>query len=175
MSLHETSLFLLLAGAALLLAGRRLFWLFVGLVGFFTVYHWFEPYGGAASSARLLLAVLAGIAGIVLAIFVQKVAVALAGFFAGGWFAAQLLGLHMAQPRGMDLLIFAAAGIVTAILAVKLFDVALVLLTSLAGAGLILDSLHLAQHLHRLLFLVLFVVGLAVQFGFTARQRRRRE
>jgi hypothetical protein len=33
-----------LAGAALLLVDHRLFWLFVGLVGFFTVYRWFEPY-----------------------------------------------------------------------------------------------------------------------------------
>ncbi|MBW8874493.1 MAG: hypothetical protein JF614_05980 [Acidobacteria bacterium] len=172
MSGHETPIFLLLAGAALLLAGRRLFWLFVGLVGFFTVYQWFEPYG-AAPNVRLLVAVLAGVVGIFLAIFLQKVAVALAGFFVGGWFVAQLLGLHMAHPRGMDLVIFAVAGILAAILAVKVFDLALVLLSSLAGAGLIADALHPAPHLGQILILVLFGVGVAVQLGFTARRRRR--
>lgn len=168
----ETPFFLLLAGAALLLAGRRLFWLFVGLVGFFTVYRWFEPYG-AAPTVRLVVAIAAGVVGILLAIFLQKVAVALAGFFVGGWFVAQLLGLHMTHPRGMDLLIFAVAGIVAAILAVKVFDLALVLLSSLAGAGLIADALHPRPSAERILILVLFVVGLAVQLGFTARRRRR--
>jgi hypothetical protein len=168
----ETPLFLLLAGAALLLAGRRLFWLFVGLVGFFTVYRWFEPYG-AAPTVRLVVAIAAGVVGIVLAIFLQKIAVALAGFFVGGWFVAQLLGLHMAHPNGGDLILFAVAGILAAILAVKLFDVALVLLSSLAGAGLIADALHPAPHPKQILIVVLFVVGLAVQLGFTARRRRR--
>jgi hypothetical protein len=168
----ETPLFLFLTGAALLLAGRRLFWLFVGLVGFFTVYRWFEPYG-AAPTVRLVVAIAAGVVGIFLAIFLQKFAVALAGFFVGGWFAAQILGLHMANPRGMDLLIFAVAGILAAILAVKVFDFALVLLSSLAGAGLIADGLHPAPHLKQILIVVLFVVGLAVQLGLTARRRRR--
>jgi hypothetical protein len=172
MTLHETPLFLLIAGAALVLAGRRLFWLFVGLVGFVTVYQWFEPYG-AAPNVRLLVAILAGVFGIVLAIFLQKVAVAMAGFFVGGWFVTQLLGLHMTHPGGMDLLIFAVAGIVAAVIAVKLFDVALVLFTSLAGAGLIVEALHPASHLKQILIVVLFVVGLAVQFGFTAGRRRR--
>src|SRR5436309_7659368 len=43
----ETPLLALLAGLVLLVAGRRLFWLFVGLVGFITVYRWFEPYSAA--------------------------------------------------------------------------------------------------------------------------------
>jgi hypothetical protein len=172
MTLHETPLFLLIAGAALVLAGRRLFWLFVGLVGFVTVYQWIEPYH-ATANVRLLVAIAAGLFGIVLAIFLQKVAVALAGFFVGGWFVAQLLGLHMAHPGGMDLLIFAVAGIVAALLAVKLFDVALVLFTSLAGAGLIVEALHPASNLKQILIVVLFVVGLAVQFGLTAGRRRR--
>lgn len=172
MTLHETPLFLLIAGAALVLAGRRLFWLFVGLVGFVTVYQWFEPYG-TAPNVRLLVAVLAGIVGIVLAIFLQKVAVAMAGFLVGGWFVTQLLGLHMAHPSGMDLVVFAVAGIFAAILAVMIFDIALVLFTSLAGAGLIVDALHPASNLKQILIVVLFVVGLAVQFGFTAGRRRR--
>ena len=120
----QTPFLVLLAGIVLLVAGRRLFWLFVGLVGFFTVYRWLEP--------QWLLAVLAGLVGIVLAIFLQRVAIAMAGFFAGGWFAVQLLGLPMAHPRGPDLLVFVIAGVIAAVLAVALFDLALVVLSSLA-------------------------------------------
>jgi hypothetical protein len=166
----ETPIVLLLAGAALLLLGRRLFWLFVGLVGFVTAYQWLAPYGEA--SWRLLVAAAAGVLGIFLAIFVQKVAVAMAGFFVGGWTVAQFLGLHMTSPRGSDLLIFAIAGILAAILAVRLFDVALVILSSLAGAGLIVEGLHVAPAFGKILFVVLLVVGLAVQLGLTGRRRR---
>lgn len=166
----EAPLFLLIAGAALLLAGRRLFWLFVGLVGFLTVYRWMVPHG-VAPPVRLVVAILAGLLGIFLAIVVQKLAVAVAGFFVGGWAAAQFLGLHMQHPGGIDLAVFVVAGIIAALLAVKVFDFALVLLSSLAGAGLIVDALHLSRGARPLVAVVLIVVGVAVQLGLTSRRR----
>jgi hypothetical protein len=169
----EAPLLTLIAGVALLIAGRRLFWLFVGLVGFVTVYRWFAPAHGTMASGGWLLALLAGVVGILLAIFLQRVAVALAGFFAGGWFAAQLLGLHMANPRGGDLLIFVVAGVIAALLAIALFDLALIVLSSLAGADLVVAALHPGPGSARLLLIVLAVAGIAVQMGITARRRRR--
>ena len=168
----ETPLLILLAGVALLLVGRRLFWLFVGLVGFFTVYRWFEPYAAGASSMRWVLPILAGVLGIVLAIFVQKVAVALAGFFAGGWFALQFLGLSLSQARGTDLVVFLVAGVIAAILAIALFNFALIVLSSLAGADLIVEALRPGPDLAKILLLGLAVVGIAVQMGITARRRK---
>jgi hypothetical protein len=159
----EIPLLALLAGIVLLVAGRRLFWLFVGLVGFITVYRWLEP--------QWLLALLAGLLGIVLAIFLQRAAIAAAGFFAGGWFAVQLLGLPMAHPRGSDLLVFFIAGVIAAILALRVFDLALVILSSLAGADLIVGALHPRPGVAKLLLLGLAVAGIAVQMGLTARRR----
>jgi hypothetical protein len=115
------------------------------------------------------------VVGILLAIFLQRVAVALAGFFAGGWFAAQLLGLHMANPRGGDLLIFVVAGVIAALLAIALFDLALIVLSSLAGADLVVAALHPGPQSARLLLIVLAVAGIAVQMGITARRSRRRD
>jgi hypothetical protein len=167
----ETPIFVLVAGVALLLAGRRLFWLFVGLVGFFTVYQWFEPYSGTLSSGRWILAVAAGLLGILLAIFLQRFAVALAGFFVGGWAVVQFLGLSLANARTVDVAIFVVAGILAAILAVKVFEIALVFLSSLAGASLIVDALHPGAGLARGLLIGLLVVGIAIQLGLTARRR----
>jgi hypothetical protein len=167
----ETPLFVLLAGVALLVAGRRLFWLFVGLVGFFTVYQWSEPYSGTLSSGRWILAVAAGLLGILLAIFLQRFAVALAGFFVGGWAVVQFLGLNVASLRTVDLVICLVAGVLAAILAVKVFEIALVFLSSLAGASLIVDAFHPGPGVARVLLVGLLVVGIAVQFGFTARRR----
>ncbi len=168
----DSPLVLLLAGAALLLVGRRLFWLFVGLVGFFTVYRWFEPYSAGAPSMRWVLPVLAGVVGIVLAIFVQKVAVALAGFFAGGWFALQFLGLSLSHARGADLAVFVIAGVISALLAIALFSFALIVLSSLAGAGLIVEALKPGPDLEKIALIGLAVLGIAVQMGITARRRK---
>jgi hypothetical protein len=166
----ETPILALIAGAALLIAGRRLFWLFVGLVGFFTVFRWFAPDPG---SGRWLIAILAGVLGIVLAIFLQKLAVAVAGFLVGGWFVAGLLGVQLANARGGDLLLVVIAGVVAAVFAVWVFDLALVVLSSLAGAGLIVDAFHPRPGLGWLLLVVLVIVGIAVQLGWTARRRER--
>jgi hypothetical protein len=168
----EAPVLALIAGAVLLIAGRRLFWLFVGLVGFFTVYRWFEPYSGAGPNLRWAIAILAGLAGIVLAIFLQRVAIAVAGFLVGGWFMAGVLGFQFAHARGMDLLLVLVAGVVAAFLALLAFDVALVVLSSLAGAQLIVEALHFDRGVARLLVVVLLVVGVAIQMGFTARRRR---
>ena len=121
---------------------------------------------------RWVLPILAGVLGIVLAVFVQKVAVALAGFFAGGWFALQFLGLSLSHARGADLVIFLVAGVIAAILAIALFNFALIVLSSLAGAGLIVEALRPGPDVARILLIGLAVVGIAVQMGITARRRK---
>src|SRR5262249_38897587 len=107
-----------LVGAVLLVLGRRLFWLFVGLVGFFTVYRLsletlhVHPFG-----VRLFLALAAGLFGVLLAIFVQRVAVGLAGFLVGAWLAAGLLGLdpaHALALHGPALVVVLVAGVLAA-------------------------------------------------------------
>lgn len=163
----------LVAGALLLLAGRRLFWLFVGLVGFFA--------GLRLASAFLppdpewlqwTVAALFGIGGMFLALVIQKLAVVLAGFFVGGFFAADLLGVDFTPFEAGDALIFVVGGVLAALLAVVLFQAALILLSSLAGAGLIVDALSLEPDIGRLLLIGLAVVGIAVQAGLTGRSSR---
>ncbi|HEV8583165.1 MAG TPA: hypothetical protein VGX68_29205 [Thermoanaerobaculia bacterium] len=170
----ETPFLALIAGILLLIAGRRLFWLFVGLVGFFTVYRWLAPVpAGPSPSGRWLVAILAGLLGIVLAIFLQRLAVAVAGFFVGGWFVAGMLGAHLASARGGELLLVIIGAVIAAVLAIWLFDLALVILSSIAGADLIVEALHPRPGPGKLLIVVLAVVGIAVQLGFTARRRER--
>jgi hypothetical protein len=166
----------LIVGALLLIAGRRLFWLFVGIVGFFAGYslalqlfHLREP------GAQLLLGVVAGLVGIALALFAQKLAIAVAGFLVGAYFAAALLGVSPsagALTLTQDLILL-VVGIVAAVLAVSLFDVALVVLSSLAGASLVSDALQMGAGSRWLIVAVLAVVGIAVQFGGLRRGRAR--
>lgn len=163
----------LVAGALLLVAGRRLFWLFVGLVGFFVGLR-FAPglLSGESGWLQWLVAALFGVAGMFLAVVLQRFAVALAGFLIGGFFVADLLGIDFSQPELFELLIFAFAGVVVAVLAVWFFEGALIVLSSLVGAGLIVDALDVSPEISNLALLGLTVLGIAIQAGITARRSR---
>ncbi len=82
----------ILAGTALLIAGRRLFWLFVGLLGFVSGIHiatHFFP--GQPEWMVLAIALTAGVLGALIALFLQWLAIGLAGFSAGAYIIASLL------------------------------------------------------------------------------------
>jgi hypothetical protein len=172
------------AGIVLLVLGRRLFWLFVGIVGFFTVYQLsFESLHVTSPEVRLFLSCLAGLFGILLAIFVQKMAVGVAGFLVGAWLAADFLGLAVAHgPHALSagspwtLFLVLLAGILAAILALRLFSLALIVLSALAGAGLIVNAAgaaHWTGPSRPLLLVLLTLAGIAVQAGFTGRRPAR--
>lgn len=184
-------LFFLVAGVLLLLLGRRLFWLFIAAAGFaagLELAHAAMPHEPELVAAAA--AVLLGLLGAVLAIFVQKIAVALAGFLGGGYLAATLYP-SLAEASGAGhfapWLLFAAGGVLGAILMTVFFNWALIILSALQGAhfilkGLRLEPLPLGAHRRHLgggsspvrsffehhgygtmLFLVLAVMGVAVQ------------
>jgi hypothetical protein len=165
----------LVAGALLVLFGRRLFWLFVGVVGFFLGYSLASGvFGLEPDWARFGLAALGGAIGILLAIFLQKLAVAVAGFLVGAWTMAGALGIPLSAASsltaGQALLLF-LAGILAALLAVWLFGITLVVLSSLAGAGLIADAIPLAGPARLALVAVLLIMGVVIQTQMTARKR----
>jgi hypothetical protein len=172
-------------GIFLLVLGRRLFWLFVGMVGFFTVYQLsLESLHVVSPELRLFLSCLAGLFGVLLAIFVQKVAVGIAGFLVGAWLAAGFLGIAVAHgPQALSahpgspwtIFLVLLAGIVAAFLALRLFSLALIVLSALAGAGLIVDTAQWGGPSRTLLLVVLTLAGIALQAGFTGRRRQARE
>jgi hypothetical protein len=169
-----TGVLALVAGALLLIAGRRLFWLFVGLVGFFAGLRFAPAFlSGQPEWMQWLVAVLFGLLGMFLAVVLQRFAVVLAGFLVGGFFAAELFGLDFAQPELVGVLVFVIGGIVAAALAVWLFEGTLILLSSLAGASLIADGLALGSGTRGLAIIGLTVLGIAIQAGITARRGQR--
>ena len=168
----------LVVGVALLLFGRRLFWLFVAVIGFMA--GWYFVLGGghrAPTGGGLLVALLAGLVGLVLALLVQKVAVAIAGFFVGAYLVANLLGWQLPPLRPTEQLVLLIAGVVAAFIALALFDLALVVFSAIAGAGLILDNVNLLRvgaNVRLLLLVVLAAVGAAFQARWLQRVRVRR-
>ena len=80
-----------LIGIAILFFGRRLFWLCVAAVGF-AVGVEIAPLlvNGPSSLLALVIALVFGVLGALLALFLQKVAIAVLGFLAGGKLATAI-------------------------------------------------------------------------------------
>lgn len=162
----------LIVGGVLLVAGRRLFWLAVGAAGFVlalvVALRFLDP---EPLWLLLGLALVAGVAGAVLAILLQRLAVALAGFLAGGW-AGLALWLQLGGAEGWPALgVFLVAGVVAAILAGALFEIALVVVSALIGALLIAAGVGADGLFGLALTAVLTVAGSLVQTSFGRRRR----
>jgi len=155
---------LAVVGLVLLLAGRRVVWLAVGALGFVAGYQAMERWGaGLPPAIGFVVAVAVGVVGIVLAVLVQRVAVALAGFFLGvalGTLLLPMLGPSLGPWSG---LVIAGAGLLMAVVALALFSLALVVLTAGAGAVLLTQAIAPPEPWSLPLVVVLWVVGVLVQ------------
>jgi Domain of unknown function (DUF4203) len=119
----------------------------------------------------LAVAVVVGVLAGLLAVFFQKLAVALAGFLAGGLLAVRGMMALGHDPVWWVWLLAIFAGLLGAMLTRWLFEVGLIVLSSLLGAALILQSAGVEAGTARMgwALLGLTVVGMAVQLT-TARR-----
>lgn len=160
----------ILAGALLLVLGRKLFWLYVAVLGFATgLTVASRLFNVQPEWVQLLIGIGFGLFGALLAYFFQEVAVAVAGFMGGSYVATSLLasfGYNAGQAGDMLVWgLFIAGGIIGAVLAIMLFDWALILLTSLAGAMLVVEGLSMTLPGNWLIVVVLFAIGVIIQAG----------
>lgn len=161
--MNEVTIASLLAGLILLFLGRKLFWFFVAVVGFIAGLSIAPHFFSGSGWIILIIALIGGAIGAVLALLLQRFAVGLAGFFVGGYLAnTLLLGLRV-DPGNFTWLVFIIGGLIGAILLTVLFDWALIFLSSLLGATLITQSLPLNPALVMVLWIILLVIGLVFQ------------
>jgi len=118
---------------------------------------------GQASWLVILVAVLGGLIGAVLAIWLQKIAVGIAGFLLGGYLALWLAEMLNFGPNMWTWLIFIAGGIIGVILVLSLLEVALIGITALIGAALIVQVFTLSPTVAGVLFIALAIVGIVIQ------------
>ena len=162
----------LLVGAAILLLGRKLFWLFVAAVGF--------AYGAELAPqiihhptpvVILVIALVLGLLGALFAVILQAFAVGASGFLTGGWLAIRIYEYFVGHVRNVEIL-YLIGGILGAILFLALFDWVLIIFSSLLGAHLILPAVRLAQTSRTVLFILLIVIGIIVQSSMLSPARR---
>ena len=153
-----------LIGVVILFFGRKLFWLCVAAVGF-AVGVEIAPLlvNEASSLLALLIALLFGVLGALLALFIQKVAIAVLGFLAGGKLATAIAAAFFVQYAQYSTIIFVAGGVVGAILLLAVFGWALIVVSSFIGAYLIQSAIVLPPTGSTLVFIGLAIVGMFVQ------------
>jgi hypothetical protein len=160
------TLFRVFEGIALLTLGRKLFWLFVALIGFEVgAYVAARIFTSQPEWVILAIAIAAGILGALLAIFFQNVVIALVGFLAGGYLGVALLDV-LNLDFGLLALSAFVVGIIGTALMAMLFDWALIGLSSLAGAITLANVFLPRSALGLLAIGVLFVIGAAIQVGW---------
>jgi Domain of unknown function (DUF4203) len=153
-----------LIGAVVLFFGRRLFWLCVAAVGFAAgievapqLIH--EP----SPVLQLTVALFLGFIGAFLALLLQKVAIAVAGFLAGGKLAMALVAAFTSEGARYPGITFIVGGIIGAILLLSVFNCALIVMSAVVGAYLISHIVVLPPTGATLLFVGLAAIGVIVQ------------
>jgi hypothetical protein len=166
-------LFDIILGLGLLLAGRKLFWLFVAAAGFIL---------GAQVTIRtfngpdwlgLIIGIIVGIIFALLAIFLRVIAIGIAGFLMGGSIFLGLVEMLDISVGGFTWAVYIVGGLLGILLVSVVFDWALITLSSLAGAALITRELVTAAGVGRTVVSVIFIILLFVGILFQGAIKRR--
>src|ERR671931_2384037 len=109
----STTIVGVLIGIAILFFGRKLFWLCVAAVGFAVGVEIAPLLVNESSSLLvLLIALVFGVLGALLALFLQKIAIAVLGFLAGGKLATAIAAAFFVHYTHYSTIIFLVGGVI---------------------------------------------------------------
>jgi hypothetical protein len=163
-----------LIGVGLLFFGRRAFWLFVAAAGFLAGLSLANNLLQGPEWVGLVVGLGIGLLAALFAVLVQRFAIGAAGFLVGGYIALQTLPLFNLEGGWATVLAFMIGGVIGLILVGIFLDWALISLSSLAGAALVVDALSLEAGLGTVVFVILVVVGVVFQARELQGGRRKR-
>ena len=161
-------------GGALLIAGRKLFWLFVGVVGFITGIQLTTLFWHGPENLAIIIGLVIGLIFAGVAVFLQAIAIGIAGFLAGAYTLTMLAGMFGFQTTTLTWVVYLVGGIIGILLVSYLFDWAVITLSSLAGASLIVQAFFSERAAGGLIFFILFIAGVIIQ-GLSLRAEKNQE
>jgi len=154
----------ILVAIALVLFGRRLFWFFIACIGFAAGYGLAgEIFTGAEPDVLLIAGLILGFFGMLVAFFLQKFAVSLGGFLAGCYISLVIMEIIGVPIEGWALLALVIGGLIGIFVLNALFDPALVLLSSIAGAALLVQATMPNPPVDVIVFLIVALLGVVFQ------------
>ncbi|MDA8017686.1 MAG: hypothetical protein MPN21_09585 [Thermoanaerobaculia bacterium] len=166
----------IVVGSLLLIFGRRLYWLALAGLGFAVALYLSREYLFFESvQQEVIVGVAAGLLGGILAVVAQQLAVRFAGIVLGAWGSFVIARILWPEADLLLAILLAVAGAGLGFLfAAKLFDLALVLVTSIVGAILISQHLYLDAAVQAVVWLVLTLCGVAFQLRRKSKKLRMR-
>ena len=105
----------------------------------------------------------AGLIGVVVAVFAQNLAIGIAGFVMGSYVLAFLFYTIGLVGTGWTSVALIGGGMIATALVLALFDLALIALSSLAGANLIIQVTNFSPVMTSIVFVLLVAIGVVVQ------------
>jgi Domain of unknown function (DUF4203) len=152
-----------LLGIVILFFGRRLYWAFIAIAGFLVGMQLANEYLADKNEwIRLAASIGAGVLGAIIGMFLQRLAFAIAGFFAGAYVAFRIFE-HF-HPGGDHHIWMIVGGVIGAIIAAIVMDWAIIFISAIAGAAAILSSFpNLEPQMANVLFLLLACIGIVFQ------------
>jgi hypothetical protein len=164
----------ILIGAGLLFFGRKAFWLFVAGAGFVVGLALTNRLFQGPEWVGIAIGLVIGLLAALLAVALERFAVTLAGFLAGGYLTLEFLVPFFHLEHGwLPWLAFVVGGIIGVILVGMFLDWALISLSSLAGAALVAEALNLQNGIAVVVFVILTVIGVVFQARELRKDRHR--
>ena len=162
-----------LAGAAIVFFGRKLYWFTIAAVGFFAALELTSRLlGDQVAWLAITLALLVGVIGAALAVSLQRLAISLTGFLLGGFLLLQIINLFDLQLNAWVWLIFIVGGLLGIAMLAALFEWTLILLSTIIGSILITQSSLMPEGSRLLIFLLTFLLGISVQIYMLVAEKR---
>ncbi len=156
-------IFSTIVGLAVLVIGRQLFWVAVSGLGFIIGLTYTTQYLQGSPYLIVLISLGVGLIGAILAYTLEKAAAGLVGFLAG-WYLMIILFDNISWNPGQSLIVFQIiGGLIGVGLIMVIFDWSLIILSSLAGATMIVQSMQFKPSINLTVFLVLLALGLTIQ------------
>lgn len=154
----------LVVGLALLAFGRKGLGFFLGTIGFVVGMTLASTlFEGTSPGVAIGIGVVGGVVGAFVAFFVQKVAVVAAGLLGGGYVGFILAHDLGMRGEGFPWVPVVVCGILGIVLAYVILKWALIVLSSLVGAYLVVGAVGIQEPLAIILFAVLAAVGIFFQ------------
>ena len=151
-------------GFIILTMGRQLFWIVIAGVGFVLgILYAGQYYSGQPGWVILIIGLVVGGVGALLAYLMQRFAGVITGFAAGWYLTFSLLNYIDFGTALLNQILPAIGGAIGALLILVLFDWSLIVISSMTGAAMIVQSLEFNENILMGLFIILFLLGVAIQ------------
>jgi hypothetical protein len=158
-------LILIVLGFVSLVGGSQLPWMFVGIAGFLLGNFMAGMFRFNGSEWQVLtFASAAGMVGIFLSYYIRRIMVLLAGFLAGGYISITLPMVLGWKTILDDWQAFILVGSACALILFLWYYLALILVSGVLGASLIIQNLTIASVSKEAMFVVLIIFGLTAQY-----------